>query len=77
MLKRNSSDSVSALFTQLKNGILAKRKTICVPQTNLNWTFGQQTASKFRRNLLHCSLKEGMLQPTPILLNTKCRTNCL
>ena len=38
MLKRNSSDSVSALFTQLKNGILAKRKTICVPQTNLNWT---------------------------------------
>ena len=37
MLKRNSSDSVSALFTQIRNGILAGRKTICVPQTNLNW----------------------------------------
>lgn len=38
MLKRHSSDSISAFFTQIKNGILAGRKTICVPQTKTNWS---------------------------------------
>nr|YP_009646480.1 ribosomal protein S8 [Chloropicon maureeniae]QBX98225.1 ribosomal protein S8 [Chloropicon maureeniae] len=37
MLKRNSSDSISAFFTQIRNAILAQRKTVCVPQTNVNW----------------------------------------
>jgi small subunit ribosomal protein S8 len=59
MLKRQSSDSISAFFTQLKNGILANRKTICVPQTNLNWNLASLL---IRENFI-----EGAFQISPNL----------
>lgn len=59
MLKRHSSDSISAFFTQLRNGILARRKTICVPQTNLNWSLASL--------LLRENFIEGAFQISPKL----------